>query len=242
MNLPEALQCMATITLRLQRLRDEGGAKIPDGEGEEGCTHTATHDQNKSYYTSKLHDLLSCHHSAIGKCIYMPVCDIQKFRRLRMLFAMTKSQHSTTAGPHSSFRREERYQSSIPLSLNLDSPAVLSSGRLIYIGYYQSNPKRNDVLRNLILPFSCREEESGALRPELLCSAEISLEGYNGAEQHLIPALIHKISQRWKWTPRTADQTKRGSGSWPQSREGRRRYNTSNPLSDVLGRKGRVTH
>ena len=53
MYLPEVLQCMATITLRLQRKRDEGRAKDPDGE-KVGCTHTGVKDQNESYYTKAI--------------------------------------------------------------------------------------------------------------------------------------------------------------------------------------------
>ena len=60
---------IATVTLKSQRLRNEGG-KDPNEE-EEGCTH-----HKESYYTkaigaTKLHNLLSYHHRANGK---MSIC------------------------------------------------------------------------------------------------------------------------------------------------------------------------
>ena len=40
MYLPKALQCMATVTLRSQRLRNEDGTKDPDDKEVEKCTRT----------------------------------------------------------------------------------------------------------------------------------------------------------------------------------------------------------
>ena len=75
---------MAIVTLRSKRVRNEEGAKDPDEEEEEKrCTHIATKDWNKSYYTedirsSKLHDLLSSRHRATGKDVHKPVGNISK--------------------------------------------------------------------------------------------------------------------------------------------------------------------
>ena len=88
MYLPEAIWCMATVTLKSRRLRDEERAKDPDEKDDGGCTHTIHHCKrpNKSHYTeairaSKLHNLLSCHHWANGKSIHMPVGDIPKVEK-----------------------------------------------------------------------------------------------------------------------------------------------------------------
>ena len=40
MYLPEALRCMATVTLRFKSLCEEGSIDPDEAEGE-GCTHTA---------------------------------------------------------------------------------------------------------------------------------------------------------------------------------------------------------
>ena len=48
MYLPEDLWCMATITFKSQRLKNEVGAKNSD-EDDEGCTRTTAKDKNKSH-------------------------------------------------------------------------------------------------------------------------------------------------------------------------------------------------
>ena len=90
MYLTEALQFMATVTLRPLRLRNEEGARDPDEE-EGGCTHTTSKVGNKGYYTeaigaNRLHNLLSCRHKADGKGVHVPAAQFFRKRREAPIF------------------------------------------------------------------------------------------------------------------------------------------------------------
>ena len=72
---------MATVTFRSDTLSEDKGATDPGEAEEKECTHTATKDQNESYYTeairaSKLHDLLSSNQRPNGEGIHTFVGDI----------------------------------------------------------------------------------------------------------------------------------------------------------------------
>ena len=70
---------MATVTLRLQRLRDEDGTTDLDEE-KEGCKHAAVKDWNNSSYTEAIWTSkhTTCHCNTDGNDVHMPLDDIPK--------------------------------------------------------------------------------------------------------------------------------------------------------------------
>ena len=114
MYLLKALQCMAIVILRLQRLKDEEGTEDPY-EGEK-IAHTQQRKPGTRVTTMKPSGLSSyktCLAATTDRWKGKSMClwVTSQRRKTERVVCDGKSQPSTPARLHSSFEREERYQS-----------------------------------------------------------------------------------------------------------------------------------